>query len=329
MNRTLGKFFGYTRNKGLLDITLYPTAGGPECFGEVHLELGKVLECVLLNEDGSYRWSELVQNGVVDNHKLCFGIHPKRKSMTWGTSSNDRKALIEKLREESRRPGVVAIGEIGLDYNKLPAHSADQTRKAQRRFLDEIMQMISKDKVLQRLPIVIHCGEDPELKKLASTTTEGYHAAYDIMRILRKYGVERRGQTVYLHSYSGDYETAQAWADFKRSFVAFGFSFRVIPEVNQAGHLCYKRDVAEDVLSVFATLNENRILVETDAPLQSLPSIFRKWMKSERALTSPYSAYAVNMFLAALRRIDLPRQLHISAKNWNNVFSRTDGYRHK
>jgi TatD DNase family protein len=71
---------------------------------------------------------------------LCLGVHPSE-------SARVSDAWIATLRDEARGPGVVALGETGLDFYRDRAPRADQERwfRAQLALADEL-----------GLPVVIH-----------------------------------------------------------------------------------------------------------------------------------------------------------------------------
>lgn len=109
------------------------------------------------------------------------GIQPHYAAQT-GTKE------IARLRALLRHPGVVALGEIGLDYyrNRSP-------RAEQQRLLQELLSLARE----LDLPVVIHCRE----------------AYPDMLEMLRRAGPGLRG---VMHCYSGT--LAQA-----REFIALGF----------------------------------------------------------------------------------------------------------
>jgi TatD DNase family protein len=122
--------------------------------------------------DGSVKGVELAEqhNGLY----ATVGIHPHNAIRL------DQNVL-NKLRELSRHPKVVAIGEIGLDYyrNLSPRENQKKTFEAQLSLAGEL-----------ELPVVIHDRE----------------AHSDILEIISRFKGKVRG---IMHCFSGDKEMAE------------------------------------------------------------------------------------------------------------------------
>ncbi|MBI4288633.1 MAG: TatD family hydrolase [Chloroflexi bacterium] len=109
--------------------------------------------------------------------RAAIGIHP------WNAIAPTAEVM-KRLGELAREKGVVAIGEVGLDYVRKP-----ETRETQ---LELFRQQVSLAADMG-LPLDIHCkgAED------------------DILQILRQHGVGKlRGA---LHGFSGDAEALTGW----------------------------------------------------------------------------------------------------------------------
>jgi TatD DNase family protein len=96
------------------------------------------------------------------------GLHPHEAS-TLGADLDRYRALL-------RRPGVVAVGEIGLDY-----HYDHSPRAVQRRVFETFLDMA----VAEARPAIVHCRD----------------AHPDCVAILREF--QRRGLRFQLHSFTG------------------------------------------------------------------------------------------------------------------------------
>jgi TatD DNase family protein len=123
--------------------------------------------------DSNPRTVELVQK-----HEGLFatvGIHPHDARLT-------TDEVVAGIRELVRRPKVVAVGEIGLDYH-YDYSPRDQQRAAFRRFLDLARE--------EKKPVVIHTRE----------------AEDDTLAILRDAGAESIGGV--LHCFTGTEKLAQ------------------------------------------------------------------------------------------------------------------------
>ena len=126
----------------------------------------------------------------------------------------------------AQRPGVVALGETGLDrhwnYTSFPMQEDYFARHLE----------LSRG---TRLPLVIHCRE----------------AEADLLRMLRA-EFDRHGPVLgVMHSFTGDLDTAQAC-------LAMGLY------LSFAGMLTYKN--AQPLRDVAAKMPIERVLVETDSP---------------------------------------------------------------
>lgn len=126
---------------------------------------------------------------------------------------------------------VVAVGEIGLDYFRLPADDADSKQLQKDAFIKQL-HFAQKYK----LPVVIHCRDAYE----------------DTLEILKS---EYKGDGI-LHSFTGDWATAKKFLDY-----GFYIALNGILMFDKTGKLnetC--RNVPAD-----------RLLSETDAPYLAPP----------------------------------------------------------
>jgi len=157
------------------------------------------------------------------------GVHP-HDAAAWGQQACAR------VRAWLELPGVVALGECGLDYHYMRA-----PREIQRRAFAEQVSLARE----KRLPVSIHVrGDDAR--------------AYD--DLLEIWEREGRGDTTgVLHCYTGTLEFARR-AIARQLLISF------------SGILTFKRD--RGLREVAAELPLSALLVETDAPLLS-PEGFR------------------------------------------------------
>ena len=160
--------------------------------------------------------------------RSCFGVHPKA-AMNLDSEKARRKAImcVSNATMEHRRT-VVAIGEIGLDYYH--ASTAKQ-RKLQQRFLEELLEEISRHPDLRKLPLVIHvrnAGNDDEEQ-----------ASFDCLEILRRYPQATAGG-IYRHCYDGSARQATAWLASYPD-MGFGLSPKVLrPYSHPETHVVFK-----------------------------------------------------------------------------------------
>jgi TatD DNase family protein len=153
----------------------------------------------------------------------AVGIHPHH-AQTWdpGTSAA--------IRELAGSDGVVAIGEIGLDYFRNIS-----TPEQQKIAVQEQLSLAAE----LGLPVVIHNRD----------------AAQDVIEMLlawsRNVPQKLQGRAGVLHAYSADVDTAQIAAEA-------GFFFGV------AGPVTYHN--ADQLREVVTRLPLDKVLLETDSP---------------------------------------------------------------
>lgn len=150
----------------------------------------------------------------------AVGIYPKACG-DWQSSD------IERLRSYANQPKVVAIGEIGLDYNWRKKPPADAQRIA---FRDQLTLAAEVD-----LPVIIHNwqAEDDILRTVAASPLAGH---------------ERAG---VMHGISAN-------SDFAHRALDLGFYLGI------GGPITYPN--AKKLPALVAKLPLERLLIETDAP---------------------------------------------------------------
>jgi TatD DNase family protein len=143
----------------------------------------------------------------------------------------------EKLAKNNK---VVAIGEIGLDYNFIPKNiDFEMAKKKQQQVFRQALD--SADKL--NLPVIIHSRDTHD----------------DIIPILKEYldarKLQRRG---VLHCFTGNWEDAQKYLD-----LGFLISFTGIvtfkPKPNQVV-------AQEQILEVVKNIPLEKMMMETDSP---------------------------------------------------------------
>jgi TatD DNase family protein len=162
----------------------------------------------------SKRGAELA--AVLPNVYSTAGIHPHNA----GTYT---AADLEALAELSESPGIVALGEVGLDY-----YRSEWSKEIQTALFEDAISLANDT----RLPLVIHSRQ----------------AFADTMACLGRARVP-----VVLHCFEGgDREVREAT---ERGYY-----------VGLAGNVTYKNSETARILRL---INEDRILIETDAPYLS------------------------------------------------------------
>ncbi len=151
----------------------------------------------------------------------AVGVHPTR---CFKEKWRDRRELLAL----SKQPGVVAIGETGLDYHH---PRREQHRMVQTAWFLWQMRLAQK----RCLPVVLHIRD----------------ADRDAIRILRLFCKRWRGGVV--HCFGGDWETARQYIDMG---CCIGIGGMLLQPEERSGRL--RQAVAQMPL--------DRILVETDSP---------------------------------------------------------------
>ena len=151
----------------------------------------------------------------------AIGIHPTRSIFEkW----SDR----HKLAEYANTPGVIAIGEIGLDYH--------YKREEQHRLKQHIWFLYQLDLAWKlKLPVILHVRDAHE----------------DALRILKWHPARKRGGVV--HCFYGSMEIAE-------QYLKLGYHIGI------GGSLLQLEERAHDLLEAVPHIPMDRILLETDAP---------------------------------------------------------------
>ncbi len=138
--------------------------------------------------------------------------------------------LYKKLGESEK---VVAIGEIGLDYYRLPKYRPIEEVKERQHEAFKLQLDLAED---LDVPAIIHCREaHDDIKKIL-------HDRYDGKKFSRERGV--------LHCFSGNLELANEYIE-----LGFMVSFNGLITFNNSWD------------KVIPELPLNKIMIETDAPL--------------------------------------------------------------
>ncbi|MFN8530728.1 MAG: TatD family hydrolase [Anaerolineae bacterium] len=159
------------------------------------------------------------------------GIHPN------STAAFTQDDLVW-IAEAARRPKVVAIGEIGLDY-----HWNDSPKDVQRRAFEAQLELAAQ----LELPVIIHNRE----------------AHDDVMAVLETWV---KTLPVSLHERPGVLHSFSAPAEIAERALAAGFY------LGFTGPITYKN--ADDLRRIATRVPLDRVLVETDAPYLT-PTPFR------------------------------------------------------
>ena len=151
----------------------------------------------------------------------AMGIHPTRSIYEKWT---DRK----KLDAFAQMPGVIAIGECGLDYH--------YKREEQHRLKQHIWFLYQLDLAWKlKKPVILHVRDAYE----------------DALRILKWHPARKLGGVI--HCFTGNWEVAQ-------EYLKLGYHFGI------GGSILQKEQRAKALWEAVKNIPFDRILLETDAP---------------------------------------------------------------
>lgn len=211
------------------------------------------------------------------------GEHPETLVAAVGYDRDqlDKPRGMDTLAALAARPGVVAVGEIGLDY-----YYSAETAPAQRALFGQMLEFAAA----RKRPVIVHSryADDDTVDMLGGFSTAWKNVFHS---------VEKTPPPGILHCFTGD-------AAFAEELLALGFfiSFSGIVSFNNAGPL---REVAKLV-------PEDRLLIETDCPYLT-PKPFRGKVNEPAfvARVAEVVAEARGMNVAALAEATFANALRI------------------
>lgn len=163
-------------------------------------------------------WGKDVLKGSSGNWKLAYGFHPHLV----GRAPFD----LDVFRGLLDQPGVVGLGEVGIDYTSIGVSVSDQVV-----FLRQLLPLT----VEKKLPLIIHCRDRP-----------GGNSAYQHCFEILSEGLPHFTR-VYLHCFAGSAEVSQKFMETFPNLV-----FGVAPKFSNS--------------EVLKGIPLARMLLETDAP---------------------------------------------------------------
>ena len=230
--------------------------------------------------DLSSSQSAVMIAGAFEPVFAAVGVHPN-DAQTWSQTS------LTQLNTLARQPKVVAIGEIGLDYywDRTPI-------SLQRVILEQQLDLASE----LGLPVIIHVRDK---------SPDDMPAMRDALSILTNWtsGLNNKNPALaqrpgVLHSFSGDTSAA---------LNANRLNFRI----GITGPITYKK--ADRLREVAASVPENLLLIETDAPF--LTPHPHRGERNEPALVR-YVAEKI----ASIRQKDTETIIEITSLNAERLF---------
>src|SRR5580692_7279457 len=172
------------------------------------------------------------------------GIHPT-------SVSEEREDFLSELQQLAEHPKVVAIGETGLDYHRLPSSRRKQ-EISETTFgaasTETIESDLRDDAEIAAQSVAFEQQLELAATKMKNVVIHQRDAWADTLKILRPYSAHVHG---VFHCFSGSLEEAQEVIELGH-YISF------------TGIVTFKNAV--DLRSTAASLPIDRIMVETDAP---------------------------------------------------------------
>jgi TatD DNase family protein len=208
-----------------------------------------------------------------DNFWCSAGVHPDNEGV--------REPAVADLMALAARPGVVAIGETGLDYFRLNGRSTDDMAWQRDRFRVHIRASLSTG-----LPLVIHTR----------------NASDDTLAILREEGAVGTAQD---GRPSGVFHCFTETEAVARSALDLGF------DISFSGILTFKNAQALREVARFVPLD--RCLIETDSPYLA-PAPHRG--KTNTPAWVPFVAAQI----AELKGLSVEKVAEATSRNFERLF---------
>lgn len=192
----------------------------------------------------------------------------------------------------AKHPKVVAIGECGFDYFRLPEGKEEEEREKQKTAL------LAQTRLAKEAgkPLMFHCR---------SSADGGMNAYRDLADFLRDYESDLPGPRGIAHFFSGSVKEA-------KELLSLGLYFTFGGAVTLP-----KRPQGADFEALAKMMPEDRILAETDAPYVA-PLAYRG-KRNEPA----YVVEAIKK-LAEFRGVPVSEMEHITFENAKRVFNLTN-----
>ncbi|HHH12280.1 MAG TPA: TatD family deoxyribonuclease, partial [Candidatus Moranbacteria bacterium] len=122
------------------------------------------------------------------------------------------------------------VGEVGLDYFRLPEEGAEEVKKRQKEAFRAQIELAGAKK----LPVIVHCRDAYE----------------DCLEIISRFP----RQKFLMHCYMASPTVTEKFLSLPEVFFSF------------AGNLTYPKDVQAPILRSAEMIPSGRVLVETDSP---------------------------------------------------------------
>lgn len=205
------------------------------------------------------------------------GIHPEDASEIL-----DLEALITELEEMTKSDRVVAIGEIGLDYNEAHEPLAMDQRKRQKELFMAQLELAER----LGLPVIIHVRD----------------AWDDFFKIISNFDFQiSNSPRGVVHCFTGDEKVAQ-------KLVGLGFY------LGFTGFITFGQEKFNHIRGAVKVAPLDNILIETDAPFLA-PDPYRG------KTNEPAYVVEVARKIADLKEVSLEEVAEITTKNAEKLFN--------
>ena len=229
------------------------------------------LQFVISNHCYPWKWPRSQeQEHILRDHRLrlAIGVHPR-------FCSRFRRGDVDVLDRYLRQPGVVALGEIGIDRS-VGVKARDQEKQIQ--VLEAVLPLAARRKV----PVILHC--------------RGNEAMKDCLGVLCRF--LGRDHPIHCHCFTGSEEDMEQWiAAFP--YVKFGITSTVSDRLQYPS-----------LAITVGHMPLERIMVETDAPFL-VPAIF----KERAAHSNPGMILEVVRAVAEIKNLPLRVVAEVTRQN--------------
>ena len=239
-------------------------------------------------------WEDILQVRPRAAKYSALGWHPTQ-------AAQYSPALLRDFRRLLKEPDVVAVGEVGLDYDRIQNKKNPRQEEADRQQQKELLEVMCREAKSHCLPIVIHCRDPPQADS----------ASQDCLAILGRVLSSSSSSPscdwpIYLHCFNYGLEVALRWASTCPR-VHFGISPVLLnPRRRHPG-----------LQSVVCNIPREKILIETDSPYLPVPQTAAKPI-----IPSPVHVYQVAQELTTLRDEDSVQDVLMAAREATMRFYR-------
>ena len=213
-------------------------------------------------------WEDILQPHPREARYIALGWHPTQAALR-------SDALLERFHALLVTPNVVALGEVGLDYNRISYMEEPHQTKAHQQ-QQELFEIMCREAKSHHLPLVLHCQD---VGWAESTTND----CLDILQHIFYHQWEQLEWPIYLHCFNYGMDVALRWTSIFTQ-VYFGIS----PLLLNAQR-CH-----EELPRVICNIPQEKILLETNSPYLPAPA-------AEDAIPSPAHVYHVAERVKAIR----------------------------